>query len=161
MTLTNPIKVSGAEPVNNRKAIMDLVKGRFDALLTNLPTSSIGIRPLNAIGAFPAILFVSGKETPVDAKYVNTIIDSVFTITLMCYAQAENPEVLDEQLNNFIHAVKKIAFTERDGKYGDTNHIIVDAIPGEFRDVNEFLPLEFVGFEFDLEIKYRQDKTSM
>ncbi len=158
MALVNPVKVGGVEPANTRKTILDLVVARYrDAIKgfgTDIGLIEVGLRPLNSISTFPAVLFVSSGETFM-AKYLGDMLDFEFTITLLCFAQAENPDLLDEQLNNFVHAVKKVAYIGRDEKFGDTNNIITDAIPSDIRDVNEFLPLTYVGFEFDIKVQYR------
>lgn len=160
MTLANPIKVSGTEPTNTRKTIIDLVKGRYETLLSNVADFHLGVIPVDAIPAFPSIGFISSDEEPLTSD-INTILDSVFTIVLVCITQSEHADVLDEGLNNFIHAVKKVAWVERNTRFGDTNKIIGDSKPGGIKDATGYLPTGYVGFEFSIMVHYREDVNNL
>lgn len=155
MAIVNPVTLSGSPPINLRHTIRLIVRDMYEAKLgTSVHEYKQGIWHINSVTNFPALHFTSGPESLVNAE-VNTNKDFKMNITLIGYVRAQNPDALDEQLDNFIHAVKRVAYEERDTKFGDTTGLIIDALVGDISVITEFLPVGIGGFEMDLTIHYR------
>ena len=156
MAVVNPILIDSVAPTNIRhKIINDIVTPLYKAKFgSSVKYYGRGIVHINSIPNFPALLFSSGSESLL-GEDINTKKDFEFVIRIQGYVRHENPDTLEEQMDNFVHAVKKVAYVERDNKFGDTTGLIIDVIPGDVSVITEFLPFGFAGFTMDLGIRYR------
>jgi hypothetical protein len=156
MPIQNPVLYDGVAPVNIRYAIRTIIKEAFiEHLGTSVRTYHDGVWHVSALRAFPSLCFISGSEEALaGGKSINTKNEFAFTIVVEGYIRADNPAVLEEQMDNLIHACKKVVYVNRETKFGDSLYIM-DAIPGNINVLTEYLPAGYSGFSLNLVILYR------